>query len=398
MSNKDSRFYVPLGPQHPALKEPVNFVFLIEGEKVVDAQPRIGYAHRGIEKLSEKRTYLQNAYLFERVCGICSGVHQATYCFAAEKAASVEIPRRAAYIRGIVLELERLHSHLLWLGIAAHEVGFDTLFMYLWKDRELVMDLLEMITGNRVNYGISKPGGVRRDIDDKTLLQIRSALDTLSDKIEYYKNIAVSEGTLVARLKGVGILKPKVAKELGATGPTIRGSGIPFDVRKTTPYPPYDELDFKVITYDSCDMAGRTFVRVDEMFESVELLYQMIDNMPSGEIETRYPRRVPPGETIFRSEPPRGELIYYIKSNGTDKPERIKVRTPTLANIQSIAHMLIGNYVADIPVIVAGIDPCISCMERVAIVDLDASNENNAVKIMSKEELRRFSLEWYKEQ
>jgi len=364
-----STIKVPFGPQHPALKEPEHFLFEVDGDTVVSVKPRIGYVYRGMEKAFELRTYHQNMYLAERICGICSHAHTTCYAQAVEELLGSEIPPRAKYIRVIIAELERLHSHSLWVGIAAHEVGFDTLFMYVWRDREAVMDLLEAISGNRVNYAMNTIGGVRRDLNDEAVQKIRGVLDRFEKNVKGYSEIIGKEQTFVKRTRGVGVLKPRDAVSLCAVGPTLRASGIKSDVRLDDPYAAYDEIPFNVITDDGCDVFGRTVVRCGEMLESINIIRHALDHMPGGKLKVSVSRTVPPNETVSRVEAPRGELMHYAKSNGTTKPERYRVRSPTLANLAAVCQTLVGVHLADIPIILAGIDPCFSCMDRLAFVD-----------------------------
>jgi len=387
-----STIRIPFGPQHPALKEPENFMFEVDGEYVVNVKPRLGYNHRGIEKAMENRTFIQNLYLVERVCGICSDAHTTCYVQNIEEALDVEIPPRAKYIRTIIAELERIHSHTLWLGIAVHEIGFDTLFMYIWRDRETVMDLLEMVSGNRVNYAMNTIGGVRRDLQPETVNAIMKGMNYLEKRMKYYRKIVVSEPTILKRVVGVGILKPKDALSLCAVGPTLRASGIKQDVRRDDPYAAYDEIPFQVITHDGCDVASRIIVRCDETLESINIVRYALKHLPAGSFRVRVPRRVPENEAVSRVEAPRGELIHYVKSNGSDKPERYKIRSPTLANIPSVCKMLVGGYVADIPIVLAGIDPCFACTDRMAFVNV----KNGDRWIWTDDDLRRYANKWYR--
>ena len=370
-----STIKVPFGPQHPALKEPVHFLFEVDGEIVVDVKPRIGYNHRGMEKAFEQRTYIQNIYLAERICGICSDAHTTCYTQAIEELLDVEAPPRAKYIRVIIAELERIHSHALWIGIAAHEIGFDTLFMYVWRDRETVLDTFEMISGNRIHYAMNTIGGVRRDIPAAMVPKIIKGLDFMEKRVEYYLNIVQTEQTVLKRAAGVGVLKPKDAVNLCAVGPVLRASGIKNDVRADDPYAAYDEIPFNVITHDGCDLLSRMLVRCEEMLESTKIVRYALDRMPEGIIRVKVPKKVPQGEVVSRVEAPRGELIHYAKSNGTTKPERYKVRSPTLGNIPALCKMLLGGYIADIPIVLAGIDPCFACMDRMAFVDIKKNKE-----------------------
>ncbi|MCK5357525.1 MAG: nickel-dependent hydrogenase large subunit [Elusimicrobiales bacterium] len=253
---------IPLGPQHPALKEPENFMLVLEGERIDKASINLGYNHRGIEKACEERTYIQNIYLLERVCGICSHSHTSCFVGCVEEIAKVEIPERAQALRILMGELERAHSHLLWLGVAAHEIGFDTLFMYTWRDREHVLDCLELISGNRIHYAMNIIGGVRRDINAEQKNEILKRMDILEERTNYYVKLITQEPTILARTQNVGLLPTQEALKRNAVGPTLRASNVKSDVRKDDPYLMYDKLDFKVITADSCDVFGRLFVRV----------------------------------------------------------------------------------------------------------------------------------------
>jgi len=388
-----AEFKVPIGPQHPALKEPISLRMTLDGEVIKDADLKLGYNHRGIEKLAEERNYIQNLYLTERICGICSNSHAMCYCQGVEKLMELEPAPRGLFIRTLVAELERIHSHLLWMGIAGHEAGFDTFFMYTWRDREVVMDLLEIISGNRVHYSINTFGGARRDIDDLQKQKILDGLEVLKSRTNYYLNIGVTEPTFIARLSGVGKLTKEQAVSLCAVGPTLRASGVPRDVRRDDPYAVYAELPFEVCTADSCDVLGRAVVRIKELIESYKMCEYLVKNLPPGEIKVKAPRRVKENEVVSRYEAPRGENMHYIKSNGTDKPERLKVRAPTLANYAATIEMLKHGFVADIPLIFAAIDPCICCAERsVTLVDSKTGEE----KRMFFSQLRKWSIEYYK--
>ncbi len=364
---------VPVGPQHPALKEPERFIFYVEGEQVVKVIPRIGYNHRGIEKAMEERTYLQDLYISERVCGICSNVHTVCYTLLVERLMNMEIPERAKYIRMIVLELERLHSHLLWLGVAFHEIGFDTLFYLVWRDREIVMDLLELISGNRVNYATNTIGGVRRDISEEAKHKILKGMKILLERLKYYRRLAPEEDTIVKRTLGVGPLSTQDAKRLCAVGPTLRASNVKSDVRGDEPYLLYKEVGFQTMVSDLCDVLGRIIVRIDECIEAVRIIEWCVKNMPEGPIRQKLPPffKVPESQAYYRVEAPRGELVYYGVSDGTEKPYRIKIRTPTLANIPSLCKMLENQHIADIPIVVASIDPCFSCTDRLVFIDVE---------------------------
>jgi membrane-bound hydrogenase subunit alpha len=389
------RVSIPIGPQHPALKEPGMFKLTIEGERIVDAEVNIGYNHRGIEKLAESNSHIQNLYLLARICGICSATHNGNYAQAVEFAAEVEIPDRAKYLRTLVWELERIHSHFLWLGVAFHEVGFDTAFMYTWRDREIVMDILEDISGNRVNYDYNTIGGVRRDITDEMIQSISKRLDLLTERMEYYRDIAIKEKTFWNRIDGVGLLETDIAKKSGAVGPTARGSNVPVDVRFNDPTQAYVDIvesgEFEMILSDRCDVAGRAVVRVIETLESIRMCKWLIEHLPAGPIRERLRPRIQPNEVFARYEAPRGECTHYLVTNGTDQPERIKIRAPTHANWVSMSHCLKGNYLADAPIILAAIDPCFSCTDRLVLVDA----KDESMELVPLDVMRNRANKWH---
>ena len=307
------KFIVPIGPQHPALKEPGHFEFTVEGEIVTAASIRLGFVHRGIEKACETRNYIQDLYLLERVCGICSHIHATAFASGVEKLAGVEAPPRAQAIRVIVAELERIHSHFLWLGVAAHEGGFDTLFMYSWRDREVVMDLLEFLSGSRVNYSVNIIGGVKIDIDDPMADLIRKGIDFLEERSEYYMKVVTTDDTFVGRTRGIGLMSKEKAELLGSVGPVARASGLRRDIRYENPYSAYREFPIDIKTDEGGDLEARFVVRIKELYESYRLIREILDNLPKSDLAVRVKRRIPEGEVTCRVEAPRGELFYYIK-------------------------------------------------------------------------------------
>lgn len=392
-SEHREKFIIPIGPQHPALKEPGHFEFTVEGEIVTDANVRLGYVHRGIEKATEARTWTQNLYLLERICGICSHIHATAYVLGVEKLAGVEAPPRAQAIRELVAELERIHSHLLWLGVAAHEAGFDTLFMYTWRDRETVMDVLEAISGNRVNYSANLLGGVKFDIDHEQADMIRRGLDYLEGRTKHYRRVVRSDTVFLQRTQGIGVMTRKQAAQLGVVGPTARASGVERDVRIDAPYIAYPDFPIDIVLNKAGDLEARFIVRILELLDCYRVIRDILDRMPGGELTTRMPRRIKAGETISRVEAPRGELFYYIKSNGSDKPERIKVRTPTICNMASVLTLSVGHNLADVPMILTGVDPCFSCNDRAVIVHRERNGDHDH---WTWEQLRQHGIEFYR--
>ncbi|MCX8177699.1 MAG: NADH-quinone oxidoreductase subunit C [Candidatus Bathyarchaeota archaeon] len=353
-----------VGPQHPALIEPEKFVLEVDGETVVNVLPRIGYVHRGVEKVAEKRTYIQDIYLVERICGICNACHAACFCQTVEEILGLEVPPRAKYLRTVILELNRIHSHMLLLGHIGLEIGYETLFHYMWRDREPVMDLIEMLTGNRVLASYITIGGVRRDISEQAVSKVKSELAKLRGRLPFYHDLFDHDPTIKLRTRNVGVLSSSDAVKFCVVGPVARASGIATDVRKDEPYAAYGEIPFDVITRDEGDSWARLMVRLDEISESIKIIEYALDHLPTGPYRVRAPRIVPEGEAMDRVEAPRGELFYYIKSNGTAYPERVKVRTPTFANILSFIHIAQGANIADVPAIFASLDPCFSCTDR----------------------------------
>jgi Ni,Fe-hydrogenase III large subunit len=359
-------FRIPIGPYHPALEEPYKLELDCEGGTVRDAIMHIGFNFRGIEYLAERRNYLQGITLVERVCGICSNVHALSYCQSVEQLTGIEPPERALYLRVVLAELERLHSHLLWSGVAAKLIGFTTIFMTCFTLREQVMDALSAISGNRVNYGMNCIGGVNRDIaDPQAVLNI---LDELERNITHtILPIFLNDRSVEARCKGIGILTTEQARAMGAVGPLARASGVGQDIRKAAPYAAYDRLEFNVPVETTGDVRARLVVHALEMVESCRLLRQALSNLPVGEIHTKtVPGRykVPEGTAVSRAEAPRGEVLYQITANGTDIPSRVRVRTPTFMNMATVRLAVLGAELSDSPLIQASCDPCYSCTDR----------------------------------
>jgi len=387
----DEKFIVPIGPQHPALKEPGHFEFTVDGEIVTGATARLGYAHRGIEKAVENHNWAQNLYILERICGICSHTHATNYCLGVEKLAGIEAPARANAIRIILSEMERIHSHMLWWGVAAHEGGFDTLFMYTWRDRETVLNLLEELSGNRVHYSANVLGGVKFDITPEQAEAVYTGIDYLEERTHHYLKIMTEDETFLRRTRGIGVMSRDQAKLLGAVGPTARASGVFRDVRLDSPYIGYENYHPQIITDKAGDLESRFTVRVRELFESYRIIREVLDHMPESELKVKMPRKIPAGNVITRVEAPRGECFYYIESNGSDKPERIKVRTPTLPNWGSVLATSAGHKLADMPMILVGIDPCFSCNDRAVVMKTD--DEENTWQW---KDLRQYGIAYYK--
>ena len=356
------RSVIPYGPQHPVLPEPIHLDLVIEDEKIVDVLPSIGFIHRGLEKLTEKRDFNQMAYVAERICGICSFGHSHGYCEAVEHVMNVEVPDRAKFLRTIWFELSRLHSHLLWAGLMADAFGFENLFYQCWRVREKVLDAIELTTGGRVIFSVNKVGGVIKDITPEMQKMILETVDFVEKETKDLQKTFMNDYSVQSRMKGVGILTKEQAQAFGCAGPFARASGIATDMRMRG-YAAYGEIDMEPITSDDCDCYARCDVRIREIFQSIDIIRQAISKIPEGEIAAVV-KGNPDGEYFMRIEQPRGEADYYIRGNGTPNLDRMRVRTPTFANLAGLCETLKGADYADVGILVVTIDPCISCTER----------------------------------
>ncbi len=359
---------IAVGPFHPLQEEMEFFQLTVDGEIVTDIDMRISYNHRGIEKISESLQFDQVAFLVSRVCGICSASHPLAYVQAVEELAGVKPPERALYVRTIINELERIHSHILWVGLAGHFIGYDTVFMWAWKYREPVLDLLEEITGNRNNYGNVKVGGCREDIPNELKPKILKEMDKLEKKMDMLTKAVLDDPVLHARLKGVGVLSKEDAIKYAVTGPTARGSGVAIDVRRDDPYALYGDLDWNVISQPQGDVFAKAVVRLLEVFESIKMIRQAVKRIPDGPIAVEV-KEIPPGEGVGHVEAPRGETFHYVRSDGGNRPVRHKIRAPSFVNVPSFRASCIGEHIADVTITLAAVDPCYSCTERLAVVD-----------------------------
>lgn len=359
-----SSYNIPIGPLHVVLEEPIYFKLQVEGETVVGLEINAGHVHRGIEFLTMQRNFYQNLTLTERVCSLCSNNHPFTYCMALEKLAGIEIPVRAEYLRTIADEIKRIASHLFNIGIIPHIIGFDSLFMHAMEVRETMQDLKESIFGNRMNLSVNTIGGVRYDITDEQAKYILKTLENLKKPLEEVTKICRTDASIRRRTEGVGVLPKDKAIEYGVVGPVARGSGVAYDVRVDNPYAAYDKVKVNPVVEQNGDVFSRLLVRLQEVPESIRIIEQCLKEMPEGPTDLGHMPDIPAGEAIAKSEAPRGELIYYARSNGTPIPERIKWRVPTYPNWGALSVMMPGYKIADIPVIVGSVDPCISCTER----------------------------------
>ncbi len=379
---------IPIGPYHPLQEEPEFFRLHVEGEKVVKLDIEIGYNHRGIEKLAESKSWDQVVFLVERICGICSTSHPAASVCCMEDLGGIVAPERAQYIRCIVCELERIHSHLLWLGLAGHFIGYNTVWMWAWKYRETVCDILEKITGNRQSYSMFKVGGVRRDIHDEDIPAFQKDLDKLKPVLDMFKGAVMDDPVIHARTKGVGVLTKEQAIRYCVVGPIARPSGVAIDVRKDNPYFAYDQVDFDIVVLEDGDVYSKAVARILEMVESMKIIEQCFRKIKPGIVDLKV-KELPAGEGIGRAEAPRGEVFHYALSDGSNFPVRYKVRAPSYTNIFSNEVACVGERVADAALVLAAVDPCYCCTERVVVVDHDHKRES----VLTTQDLIRLSHE-----
>lgn len=356
---------IPFGPQHPVLPEPLHLDLVVEDEKVIEAIPQIGFVHRGLEKLVETRDYNQFVYIAERICGICAFGHSMGYAETVENLMGVEIPKRAEYLRVIWHELSRVHSHILWMGLAADAFGFESLFMHCWRLRERVLDIFEKTTGGRVIFSVVKVGGVVRDIDALQFAEIKRTLEGIKEDYKQLCDTFLKDSSVKNRTVGVGYISKDDALSLSMVGPFLRASGADYDVRSLGKggYAYLD--DFRPITDTQGDCYARVKVRALEVLQSIDIIEEMIAKIPAGDIAV--PVKGSPAKGAQASnvvEQPRGECYYYARGNGTKYLDRMRMRTPTSQNLAGMTAALKGCDLADVNMIILTIDPCISCTER----------------------------------
>jgi len=353
---------LPLGPQHPVLVEPLQLKLVLRDEVVQEALPRLGYVHRGLEGLVRRKDFEQMCRVAERVCGICSAIHGMTYCRALEALLGVMPPDRAEHLRVAWSELHRMQSHLLWLGLLAEAMGFESLFMQVWRVREKVMDLLELTAGNRVIVSVNRIGGVRRDVTDRQVQEVNRVLERVERRFRDLEGALLEDRAVRERLLGRGTISSEQALSLGLVGPTLRACGVAQDVRMTG-YSAYARGGFEPVTETGGDCLARTRVRFREVLQSAGLVRNALEGLPEGDTSVRV-RGKPEGEILVRAEQPRGEVVYYVRANGEKQLERMKIRTPTFANLAALPELLPGLELADVPLVLLSLDPCIACTER----------------------------------
>jgi len=373
-----------MGPQHPATHGVLRVLIRLDGETIIKCVPELGYLHRGYEKLAENCTYHEFIPHTDRLDYLAPLQNNVGYILAVENAMGITAPDRAQWIRTLVSEIARISSHLMAMGATCMDVGALTLLLWTFTEREKLYDIIELITGARFTTSYTRIGGIANDIDNATLDKLRTWANEFPTEMDNYEKVVHRNRIFIDRMAGIGILEPEKAIALGATGPVLRGSGIAKDIRKDDPYLVYDQLDFDVITGTDCDTWSRYMVRVKEMRESIKLIHQILDKMPTGEVNSRtgnltLPKKsdiytnmeelisdfmlinfgaaVPKGETYTAIESPKGELGYFIASDGTGTPWKLKFRSPCASNIQTLPYLIEGSMLSDVVAIIGSIDP-----------------------------------------
>ena len=379
---------VPMGPLHITSDEPGHFRLFVEGEEIIDADYRLFYVHRGMEKVAESRlNYDAVTFLADRICGICGNAHSVAYAEAVEHAQGIEVPVRGQYIRAILLEVERLHSHLLNLGLVCHYCGFDTGFQHFFRVREKTMDLAVLLTGARKTYGLNLIGGVRRDILDEQKVATIKYVREIRNEVEALVDMLVSTANFESRTAGVGRLDPAVARDYSPVGPCVRGSGIARDVRFDHPFDGYKYLSgMKARSHDGCDVQSRTLVRVEEFMDSLTMIEQLLDGAPAGPVLTEDWRYTPHKFALGYTEAPRGEDMHWAQVGDNQKCYRWRAKAATYSNWPILRYMFRGNTVADAAIIVGSMDPCYSCTDRVTVVDVKKKTET----VLTKDQLEGY--------
>jgi len=364
---KTEPFVINMGPQHPSTHGVFRMRMTLDGEVVVNMEPVFGYLHRGIEKLAEERTYTQNIPFTDRLDYLASMSNNLAYVLAVEKLAGISVPERAEYIRVIMAELQRIASHLIGVGAFLNDCGaFMTPFLYMFREREKILDLFEMVCGQRLTYNYIRIGGVSHDIPEEFLPALDKFVRQMPGFIDEYDQLLAENEILLARAKGVGILPKELAINISASGPVLRGSGVKWDIRKADPYSVYDRLEFDIPTGSIGDCYDRYRVKIQEMRQSVRIIKQAMEQLPQGEVRSEVPHLIHPplGEAYGHIEAPRGELGFYLVSDNSIAPYRFHIRAPTLINLTALCDMVIGWKVADCVIIFGSIDICLAEVDR----------------------------------
>ncbi|WP_416045292.1 NADH-quinone oxidoreductase subunit C [Edwardsiella ictaluri] len=390
VNDSSSGKIVPIGPLHITSDEPGHFRLFVDGEDIVDADYRLFYVHRGMEKLAETRMgYNEVTFLSDRVCGICGFAHSTAYTSSVENALGIQVPQRAQAIRSILLEVERLHSHLLNLGLSCHFVGFDSGFMQFFRVREKSMKMAEILTGSRKTYGLNLIGGIRRDMLKEDMIATRRLAAEMRAEVKTLVNILFSTPNIEQRTVGIGRLDPQIARDFSNVGPMVRASGHARDTRANHPFAGYDLLPMQVHSEQGCDVISRVKVRINEVFTALNMIEFGLDNLPGGPLAVEGFTYVPQRFALGFTEAPRGDDIHWSMTGDNQKLYRWRCRAATYANWPTLRYMLRGNTVSDAPLIIGSLDPCYSCTDRVTLVDV---NRRKSVTVPYKE-IERYGLE-----
>ena len=358
---------INMGPQHPSTHGVLRVVLRLDGERVVDADVVIGYIHRGIEKLSENRDWTQIILLTDRMDYVAAATNNLGYCETVEKLMEIEVPRRARYLRTVLAELQRIASHCLWLGTHAMDIGAMTVFLYAFRERELILDLFEDYCGARLTYNSMRIGGLPLDIPSGWDAKVREFCNLMEGKISEYEELLTNNRIWLERTRDIGVISAEDAIGLGLCGPPLRGSGVYRDVRKDEPYAAYDEFDFEVPLGTRGDTYDRYLIRLEEFRQSIRIIRQALDGLPEGPIMGKVPRLIKPkaGETYHAIESPKGELGYFIVSDGrATNPYRFRVRPPSFCNLQGLRPLVVGHLVADVVALIGTIDIVLGEVDR----------------------------------
>jgi len=382
---------INMGPQHPSTHGVLRVVLDLEGENIVNSTVHIGYLHRGIEKLAESRTYTQIIPLTDRTDYTAAMTGNQGLVVAVERLMELEVPPRGRYVRTMVAELQRLASHLIWLGTHAMDIGAMSVFLYCFREREMVLDFFEELSGARLTYSYYRVGGVMGDASPDLLKRVYDFTDYFTDRLAENEALLTDNDLWLVRTQGVGVISAKDAVAVGLTGPSLRGSGVAYDIRKAEPYDAYADMEFDIPTRESGDVFGRYMVRIEEMKQSVRIIRQCIERMPDGPVSVEDPRVTPPrrevamthmesminhfmwnihsfaapkGEVYSAIEAPKGELGYYIVSDGGNHPYRLRIRPPSFCNLQALSQMVKGHMIADVVAIIGSIDIVLGEVDR----------------------------------
>jgi NADH-quinone oxidoreductase subunit D len=347
-----------MGPQHPSTHGVLRLKLSVDNEVVVALEPILGYLHRGMEKLWESLTYPQIVPLTDRLDYLAAVSNNLGYVLAVEKLMGLELPKRIQYIRVILAELQRLASHLAWVGFMANDIGAMSVLLYGFEDRENILDIFESYVGARLTVHGIRIGGVPFDFDEPIAAMIRRALDELPGQLADIEKLLNENRIWLQRTRGVGVISAADALDLGLTGPALRATGIPWDIRRDIPYSSYDDFDFDVPIRRGGDVYDRYLVRMEEIRQSQRIIRQALDRLPAGEFQVKIPRllKIPSSEVFHTIEAPKGELGFYIRSNGTERPERVKMKSPSFINLQSLELMCKGNLFSDVVGILGSLD------------------------------------------